>query len=57
MRYACFHHANQITKDLKGVQDNIKALQETQQTALSAIEENQCMMSQVANHIAHAYNL
>ena len=51
MRDAGFHSANEITEEIKSVKSNIENIQETQKHVLNAIEDNQIMMSYVANHM------
>ena len=50
-----FHQANQISSEIQDVKDNIETMQEAQRSVLTAIEENQTMMTQVANHIGNTY--
>ena len=56
IREAGFHNANQITKEIQGVKENLESMQEAQRTVLSAIEDNQSMMSVVANHMGQTYH-
>ena len=51
MRDSSFHAANAISEDIKAVQNDIQSLQSGQQQVLNAIEENQSIMANVANHI------
>ena len=55
MRDAGYHQANQITEEIKDVKTNIETLQETQRSVLTAIADNQMLMSQVANHIGSQF--
>ena len=55
MRDAGFHQANQISEEIKDVKENLNSMQEAQRHVLAAIEDNQSMMSQVANHIGNHY--
>ena len=55
MRDAGFHQANHISDEIKDVKENLHSMQEAQRHVLAAIEDNQSMMSQVANHIGNHY--
>ena len=55
MQEAGFHQANKISSEIQDVKNNIETMQEAQRSVLSAIEENQNMMSHVANHIGQNY--
>ena len=55
MRDAGFHQANKISEEIRDVKENLCSMQEAQRHVLAAIEDNQSMMSQVANHIGNNY--
>ena len=56
MRDVGFHNSNHISSEIQDIKNNIEHMQEAQLSVLTAIEENQTMMTQVVNHIGNTYH-